>query len=433
MNNDFSALFPIDRWVTDMLQLLGLSGEMLYFSRAGVFILLLILLASVVNWIVKNIILVMVWKFTAKTNNQWIKTFSNKRIFKKLSHVAPVIIIYLFGPLILVDYPRLADLTYLVTNIYLVVVGWMVVFAVINAFTDIYQTFDIAKTRPVKGYVQILKIFFSIIGGILVLSLLLGRSPIVFITGLGAMTAVLMLVFRDTILGFVGGVQVTANDLVQIGDWIEMPKYRADGDVTDIRLHTVIVQNWDRTISIIPTYALVSEGFVNWRGMIRSGGRRIKRSVYVDMKSIKFCDEEMLARFEQVHYLKDYIRKRRQEIEEYNKKHDFDGSQPVNGRRMTNVGTFRAYITNYLANHPLIKKDMLYMVRQLQPNEKGLPMEIYAFASSVEWIHYERIQADIFDHIFSVTTFFELKIFQHPSELNVDLSNKPISGEVDKQ
>lgn len=426
---ELSLFLSLDQWLTGVLESIGLTGDYVYYTKALVTIIILAVLSFLTNWIAKNLILVVFWKVASRSKSQWIKFMGKNKVFRRLSHLAPAIIIYTVGPVILSEYEKLADLTYLITHIYLVIIGWLVLSAFINAASDTYDTFEVSKARPIKGYVQIFKIITGIIAAILILSFLLGKSPVYLLTGLGAMTAILILVFRDTILGFVGGVQITANDLAQIGDWIEMPKYGADGDVVDITLHTVLVQNWDRTISVIPTYALISEGFKNWRGMIRAGGRRIMRSVYIDVKSIRFCDEEMLARFEQVHYLKDYIKKRKMEVDEYNKKHNIDDLNLINGRRMTNLGTFRAYITNYLSNHPLVKQDLIYMVRQLQPNERGLPMEVYCFARTVEWVEFERIQADIFDHILSVVSFFDLKIFQLPSELNVNFQDKSIDLE----
>ncbi len=424
INLFFSTL---DETITYLLEYIGITGEPLYYAKAIVAVLIIFIFAFIANWIAKNIILVFVWKFIGKSKNKWLKFLVKNKFFKRLSHIAPVIFIYLLGPIILDKYEKLAELTYLVTNIYVIVAVWLIIYSFINVLSDIYNTLEVAKARPIKGYIQVFKIIVGIIAAILIISLLLGQSPLVMLTGLGAMTAVLMLVFRDTILGFVGGLQVTANDLVRIGDWIEMPKYGADGDVVDITLHAVSVQNWDRTISVIPTYSLASEGFKNWRGMVSTGGRRIMRSVYIDMKSIKFCNNTQLEKFENVAYLKDYIKSRKKEIQEYNKNHNYDDSNLVNGRRMTNIGVFRAYITNYLANHPSVKTDLLYMVRQLQPNEKGLPLEVYCFANTTEWAIYERIQADIFDHIFSVIPFFDLDIYQLPSDINVKLGDKKMN------
>jgi miniconductance mechanosensitive channel len=263
--------------------------------------------------------------------------------------------------------------------------------------------------------VQVAKILIFVVGIILVIAKLLDQSPVILLSGFGAMTAVLLLLFKDSILGLVAGIQLATNDMVRIGDWIEMPKYGADGDVVEISLHTVKVENWDRTITAIPSYALVSDSFKNWRGMQTSGGRRIKRSIYIDKTSVSFCTEEMVERFKKIQFLTDYISGKQKEIQEYNTGHCIDTSEPVNGRQITNIGTLRAYIENYLRNHPKIHKGMTMMVRQLQPTENGLPLEIYAFTNDTNWVNYEAIQADIFDHILSVIPSFGLRVFQAPS------------------
>jgi miniconductance mechanosensitive channel len=250
---------------------------------------------------------------------------------------------------------------------------------------------------------------------ILILSILLGRSPKYLFTGLGALAAVLILVFKDTILGFVASIQLTANNMVRIGDWISMPKHNADGTVTEITLNTVKVQNWDKTISTIPTYALVSDSFGNWRGMEESGGRRIKRHINLDMQSVKFCTPEMLEEFNKITCLKDYINDRQVEISKYNESNKIDNSVIVNGRRMTNLGTFRRYLEFYLRNHPMIHDNMTFLIRHLQPTEKGIPLEIYVFSKDQRWANYESIQADIFDHILAVIPHFHLRVFQNPS------------------
>jgi miniconductance mechanosensitive channel len=236
-----------------------------------------------------------------------------------------------------------------------------------------------------------------------------------------------MLVFKDSILGLVAGVQLTANDMVRVGDWVEMPKYNADGAVIEITLNTVKVQNWDKTITMIPSYALISDSFKNWRGMQESGGRRIKRSVYIDVTSIAFLTDEMIKKFKQIHYLKDYIENKEREIAEFNRKNGIDESVKVNGRRMTNIGTYRAYISKYLENHPGIHKGLIMMVRQLAPGEYGLPLEIYAFTNNTQWVVYESIQADIFDHILAVAPEFGLRVFQNPS--GHDLQNMATAPE----
>jgi miniconductance mechanosensitive channel len=229
------------------------------------------------------------------------------------------------------------------------------------------------------------------------------------------LAAVLMLVFKDSILGFIAGIQLSANNMVRIGDWISMPGNNADGTIIEITLNTVKVKNWDQTISTIPIYSLVSDSFINWRGMEESGGRRIKRSISIDMKSVKFCTEKMLDKLKKIQLIIDYINDKQKEIKEFNKKHNVDESVSVNGRRLTNVGVFRKYVEEYLKQHPKIHNDMTFLVRQLQPTEKGLPVEIYVFSNDQKWANYEAIQSDIFDHILAIIPEFELKIFQNPT------------------
>jgi miniconductance mechanosensitive channel len=250
---------------------------------------------------------------------------------------------------------------------------------------------------------------------IVAISIVIDQSPLILLSGLGALTAVILLIFKDSILGLVAGIQLVANDMVRPGDWIEMPKYGADGDVIEITLNTVKVQNWDKTITTIPTYALISDSFKNWRGMQESGGRRIKRAVYVDVSSVRFCTPEMTAKFSRIKVLEEYIARKQAEMREYNEKHGIDDAVLVNGRRMTNLGTFRAYLVEYLKRHPKIHQDMTFLVRHLQPTELGLPIEIYVCSNDQEWSNYEGIQADIFDHIFASLPEFGLRPFQSPT------------------
>jgi miniconductance mechanosensitive channel len=400
---------------------LGLSQAAIHPAKAVFFVLVIFLLSWLANYIFKRGILVILGKIIKLSPTNWDDVFYKKKVFSRMSHLAPVVVIFWFGRTLMSEYPKFIEAIYLITNIYIVVVVMMVLFAIINAVGAIYENYDVSKSKPIKGFLQILKIFISFFVAIFILALIMGKSPIYYLTGLGAASAILILIFKDTILNFVGGVQVTANNMVQIGDWIEMPKYGADGDVIEINLYNVVVQNFDRTIITIPAYALVTDSFKNWRGMVQSGGRRIKRAINIDARSIKVCDEEMLQKFEQVYLLKDYIKQKKEEIEKYNSEHEFDDRVSINGRRLTNIGTFRAYIKNYLLNHPSIHNDMIMMVRQLAPNEKGVPLEVYAFTNDIGWINYEVIQSDIFDHILSRISFFDLKVFQDPSEISVSV------------
>lgn len=286
---------------------------------------------------------------------------------------------------------------------------------------DIYTALQVAKNRPIKGIIQVVMILLYGSGGIVVIAILVDRSPLIFLSGLGAMTAILLLVFRDTILSLVAGVQLTTNNLIQVGDWIDMPQFNADGDVIDIALHSVKVQNWDKTITVIPTHKFLENSFRNWRGMQESGGRRIKRSILIDVNSIRFLENDEIEKFRSFLLLKDYIALKMEELRTFNAK--FDEHLQVNARRLTNIGTFRAYALNYLKQHPNVNQEMTQLVRQLAPNEYGLPLEIYIFTNDVRWGNYESIQSDIFDHLFAILPEFNLRICQTPTGNDVKSLN----------
>ena len=376
----------------------------------------LVIVASIVaDFMAKRAFLTMVKRLIQRSKTNWDDAFLGRKVFSKLSHAAPALVLYLLIPLALDGYPRLISLHMSAVLIYMILIGLLVVDSLLNAMHDIYVTYEVSREIPIKSFVQVLKMVLYFISGIFVISILLNRTPLYFLSGLGALTAVLMLVFRDAILGFVAGIQLTANRMVSQGDWLEMPRYGADGDVLEVSLTTVKVQNWDKTITTIPTYALISESFKNWRGMQESGGRRIKRSIHIDMSSITFCTEEMIKRFSLIQYISEYVDTKRDELAEYNRSSNIDDSSLANGRRMTNVGTFRAYIQAYLRNHPMINQDMTLIVRQLDPGEFGLPIEIYVFCKDVRWANYEAVQADIFDHFLAVVPEFDLRVFQNPA------------------
>lgn len=383
---------------------------------AGVFanavvVCLIILLSVAANWIAKKIVLRLLTHVIRNNRIQWDNIFLERKVFLRLSHIVPAVIVYAFAPL----FPAYQLYIEKAAVAYILIIGMIVIDAFLSACNDIYNTFEISKAKPIRGYIQVVKIFVFLIGGIVVVANLIGQNPLLLLSGLGALSAVLMLVFKDSILGLVAGVQLSTNDMVRVGDWIEMPKYNANGDVIDISLNTVKVMNFDKTITTIPSYAMISDSFRNWRGMQQAGGRRIMRSVYVDASSIGFCTKEKLEELRRIHYLTEHIDSKEREIEEYNARHGIDPSSKVNGRRLTNIGVFRAYIQNYLRNHPSIHQDMTLLVRQLAPGEHGLPLEIYAFTNTTDWGMYEAVQSDIFDHIFAVAPEFGLRMFQHPT------------------
>ncbi|MDF2935211.1 MAG: MscS Mechanosensitive ion channel [Paenibacillaceae bacterium] len=402
---------------------LGTGGYWTAILANIILIACIALLSILANWITKKVVLQVISRYIHKTKYQWDNALLERKVFHKLSHVVPAIIIYFFSFM----FPAYQGQIVKGVSIYMNVVGILVLNAFLNAVNDIYCTYEISKARPIRGYIQMLQIFVWIIGSILAISTLAGKSPLLLLSGIGALSAVLLLIFKDSLLGLVAGVQLASNDMVQVGDWIDMPKYGADGSVTDISLNTVKVQNWDKTITTIPAYALISDSFRNWRGMISSGGRRIKRAVYVDTGSIRFCTPEMIGTFRKIQYLKDYIDRKSEEIEQFNLQNGIDRSSKVNGRALTNIGVFRAYIQHYIERHPSIHPGMTRMVRQLEPGPNGLPIEIYAFSNTTEWAVYEGVQSDIFDHILAVASEFGLRVFQSPSGHDLHRLTEPAS------
>lgn len=343
---------------------------------------------------------------------------SGNKIIKRLANILPAIVISVGVSFIPEISVVIVTIIQNVANAFIVLTIALAASDGLNVANSLYLKRPDAHLHPIKGYIQVAKLIIAIIATILIVATLIDRSPVILLSGIGAMAAVLMLIFQDTILSLVASVQISSNDMVRVGDWIEMPQLHADGDVIDIALHTVRVQNWDKTITTIPTKKLITESFKNWRGMQESGGRRIKRCLYIDQNSIHFIEPETLRKMQSFGVLKDFISKKSTELAEWNEKLAAQGLEPVNARRMTNIGNFRAYIEQYLRNHPLIHQEMTLLVRQLNPTPNGLPIEIYCFTKTVKWAEYESIQSDIFDHLFAIIHQFELTIFQSPSGLD---------------
>lgn len=405
----------MNEYLIDFFSETGLNEKFsVLFAKIAIVIGILIV-AFLANLIAKKVFLRIINKVVEKTKTKWDDIIVERGVLTKLSHLAPALIVFFLIRLAFPERDAVVEIIQRFTIAYMIGVVMLVVNALLNAGHDIYNTYEVSKSRPIKGYVQVIKIFIIIISLILIVTTLLNKSPLGILSGIGALSAVLMLVFKDSILGLVASIQLTANNMVKIGDWIEMPSYGADGDVIEINLQSIKVQNWDKTISSIPIYAFVSNSFKNWRGMQESGGRRIKRSINLDMRSIRFCTAEMVEKFKEIRYLRDYIESKTAEIEEYNKEHEVKPGDLINGRHLTNVGTFRIYLVEYLKNHPKINKEMTFLVRQLPPGKCGLPIEIYVFSNDQAWANYETIQADIFDHVLAVLPAFELKVYQEPS------------------
>ncbi len=395
---------------------LGLEGDAARLAGHLTAAAAIVLLAWLADLIVRRLLLRAVHFMISRSAAGWDDALVQHRVLARAAQIAPAVVVYVsanaFGETAEIWIQRL-------TQLWMVLVAVRTASSLLDAGVDLYDRTALAQEKPILGYAQVATILAWIVAGIFAVSILLQKEPWGLLTGLGAMSAVLLLVFRDSILGFVAGIQIAINDLVRKGDWIEMPSHGADGDVIDISLHTVRVQNWDKTITSIPVQALVSSSFRNWRGMTESGGRRIKRSVLIDVDSVRFCDDEMLERFGRMALLSDYVARRRQEIEQWNREHAVDADEPVNGRRMTNVGTFRAYLRAYLQAHPMIHKEMTFLVRQLAPTREGLPLEIYVFSRDQVWAHYEDIQADIFDHVLAAAPEFGLRVAQDPGGRDV--------------
>jgi miniconductance mechanosensitive channel len=353
-----------------------------------------------------------------RSKNQFDDFLLEHHFFRNLAYLVPAFLFYYLIEDILEKNSFIGNIIFSGLEVGFIFIALIVFDSVLNTINDFYNRYDFAKDHPIKSVIQIFKIVSYIIGLITIVAILFDKDLGSLVVSLGAISAVIMLIFKDPILGFVGGLQLIFNKMLSIEDWISMPKFGADGTVKEINLTTVKVQNWDKTIVTIPTYSLVSESFQNWRGMQESGGRRIKRSVFIDVHSIRFCTPEMIAQFKEIQILGPYIKSTEDEITTFNTKHKINPEVLVNGRRQTNIGVFRAYLEAYLSNRNDVNLDMTFMVRQLSPNEKGLPIEVYLFTNTTEWIEYEAIQSDIFDHIFAVVNEFDLKVFQYPTQSN---------------
>jgi miniconductance mechanosensitive channel len=405
--------------IISFLKDLGLTENYTSIVYKAILILGVILLSFIIDLIAKNILLSLIKKIVHKTKNRWDDILVERGLFNRLAHIAPVLILYYAVPFIFPDANTVTALLQRIILSYMIAVVLMMISSLLSGINAIYSTYKISKARPIKGYLQIVRVFISIFGVILIVTTILDKSALGLLSGIGALSAVLMLVFKDSILGLVAAIQLSGNDMIHIGDWVTVPAYGADGDVVDINLQTVTIQNFDKTIVSVPIYSLISSCFKNWLGISDSDGRRIKRSLSIDMNTIKFCSGEMIERFSKIDILGEYISSKQKEIYVDNINKKANTGEMINGRRMTNLGVFRAYIEAYLRSHSKINKNMTFLVRQLQPTEKGIPLEIYVFSSDKTWANYESIQADIFDHLLASISFFDLAVFQGVSGLDI--------------
>lgn len=401
-------------FINEILLSWGFSQSWADDLTSGIILVVILAIAFLGDAICRHIILTIVARLVKKTKATWDDIVFDRKVLTHVSHLVAPILLYILLPLVISNLGLLSFIQR-ICMIYIIAVFLKFISSLLTALFHVYSEKEQFRDRPLKGLLQTVQVILFFIGGIIIVSILIDKSPMVLLTGLGASAAVLMLVFKDSIMGFVSGIQLSANNMLRVGDWIQMPKYGADGTVIEVTLNTVKVRNWDNTITTIPPYALVSDSFQNWRGMQESGGRRIKRSIRIDMNSVKFCTPEMLAKYKKIQLLKDYIEETEKVIEDYNKEHGIDNSILVNGRRQTNLGVFRAYLTNYLKSLPTVNQDLTCMVRQLQPTEQGIPLELYFFSAIKAWVPYEGVQADVFDHVLAIIPEFDLHVFQNPT------------------
>lgn len=400
----------------------------------GIILLVIILTALVVHVILHLGVLRTLKRLAQHSQLWWQEALFKSSLFKRAALTLQGVILYTQARIWLDSDSAALPIIETATELWILLFTLLTLFSLLDTLQDFSRFSEKVKNLPLRGIFQGIKLVTAVIALILSIALLIGKSPLLLFSGLGAMTAVLLLVFKDPILGFVAGIQLSANNMLAVNDWLEMPKYGADGDVIDISLTTVKVRNWDKTITTIPTYALISDSFKNWRGMQETGGRRIKRAVFIDATSVHFLGEEDIARLRKLQLLSAHIETKLKEIAEDNRAKNVDPSSPANGRRLTNLGVFRAYLTAYLKANNRIHKGLMQMVRQLDPGANGIPLEVYAFANDTDWVAYEGIQSDIFDHIFAVLPEFGLRVYQNPTghdmrQLTAGL-NMPPGGQV---
>ena len=388
----------INNGLMTWLQQLGVTEGNLLIVQRIVVIVAILLIAYVLDMICRKVVMPGVRKVTAKTQITWDDYLLNDDVLNNVCHLIPPVVVYVLIPFAFPHEPALLEFILKICWIYITVVGMKLVCTFLTSLYTISSEHEKLKNHSMKGFYQMIKLIVICIGSIIIISTLIDKDPIAILTGLGAGTAILMLVFQDTIKGLVAGVQLTANDMLRPGDWITMPKYGADGDVIEVTLTTVKVRNWDKTITTVPPYALVNDSFQNWRGMFEMGGRRVKRSINIDMNTVRFCTEE--------------------ELTEFKKQPWMEGFEET-GKEEVNLYIFRHYMEHYLRHHPKVNKDLIMTVRQLQPTAQGMPIELYFFSANTAWLRYEHLQAEVFDHVLAMLHRFDLKVFQSPT--GVDL------------
>lgn len=414
------------KWFYNLFLENGTSEQTAIYLNVLINTVILTVVLLLLNFIIKKVIVTVFGILTDKTKSTYDDFLVKSNFPKYVARIIPFFILRAFLPALLADFESLKIYSERITDVYLIILIVWIFRSIVKASTNFLRHTDQFKDKPLDSYAQIVIIFIWFIGLINIFSVVTGQDIITFLTTLGAASAILLLVFKDSILGFVASIQVSVNDMVRIGDWISMEKYGADGDVIEINLTTVKVSNWDKTTTTIPTYALISDSFKNWRGMQESGGRRIKRALIIKTNSVRFLDKKDLQRFSKIKTISQYIDHRQKDIDKHNTANNIDKSILINGRNQTNLGLFRKYCDLKLNQHPALNKDMTMMVRHLEPNEKGIPLEIYTFSSDKRWVNYEHIMADIFEHLIAAIPDFELELFQEPSSKDIQELNSKL-------
>ena len=402
----------IQHWLYDYLISAGLTETSAKYLNMIGLSLAILLVIFIIDFIIRKLLINAFNVFALKSKTKFDNILVNNKVPRNIAHIVPLIIALEFIPSVFVDFPYIEKTIEKGLQVFGIILTLWIVRSVLNTLKDYLKTIPRFKDKPIVSYIQVIMIFAWLIGLFSIFALISGISFWKFVTTLGAASAIIILVFRDTILGFVASIQVTVNDMVRIGDWISFDKYGADGDVTEINLSTVKVQNFDNTITTIPTYALISDSFKNWRGMSDSGGRRIKRSILLKASSVHYLTDEAIDKLKKIQLISTYLSESKKTINTFNSENNVDKSVMINGRNLTNLGVFRKYIQSYIENHSAINKDMTIMTRQLEPTSQGLPLEIYAFSSDKRWVNYEYIMSDIFDHSLAAVPYFDLEIFE---------------------
>jgi miniconductance mechanosensitive channel len=405
----------IEALLYDYLVAIGMSDVTAQYLNAIGLSVILLIIAFIIDLIIVKFLLVLFTKFTIKTKTNFDNLLVENKVPKNIAHIIPLIVVLEFIPVIFVDFTYFQNMIEKSLQVFAIILTLWIARSLLNTIKDYFKTLPRLKDKPIDSYIQVIMIFAWVLGVLSAFAIITGIEFIKFITTIGAASAVIILVFKDTILGFVASIQVSINDMVRIGDWITFEKYGADGDVTEINLSTVKVQNFDRTITTIPTYALISDSFKNWRGMETSDGRSIKRSLNIKLDSINYLSKDEVNNLKKIDLIATYLETRQSDIEIYNKDKNINEELLLNGRNLTNIGVFRKYMETYIENHSGTNKDMMIMVRQLAPTSQGIPIEIYAFSSDKRWKNYEYIMADIFDHLIAAVPYFDLEIFELPS------------------